>query len=240
MMNAWNPWHGCHKISPGCQNCYMHRRDESVGRDGDVVYKTGSFDLPIRKKRDGSYRLAGGIELFTCGTSDFFLPEADEWRKDAWYFIKQRPDINFLIITKRINRFNISLPDDWGSGYNNVTIAGTAEDQQRADERLPLLLELPIARKVAVCEPILEYIDLAPYLSSGGIDMVVAGGESGMAARECRYEWIASLREQCERHRVRFWFKQTGKYFIKDGKAYNILKKQQHAQARRSGLSYTP
>ena len=56
---GWNPWHGCHKLSPGCQNCYMHRRDASVGRDGDQVYKTTAFDLPIRRRVIICYRLRG-------------------------------------------------------------------------------------------------------------------------------------------------------------------------------------
>ena len=122
---GWNPWHGCHKLSPGCQNCYMHRRDASVGRDGDQVYKTTAFDLPICRRRDGSYRLRGPGEVFTCGTSDFFLEEADAWRAEAWSFIRQRRDLRFLIITKRIERFRVQLPEDWGAGYENVRIGCT-------------------------------------------------------------------------------------------------------------------
>lgn len=216
----------------------MHRRDESIGKNGDVVYKTQNFDLPIKKKRDGSYRLAGNRELFTCGTSDFFIPEADEWRKDAWYFIKQRPDIRFLIITKRIVRFEMSLPDDWGEGYPNVMIGCTVEDQQRAEERLPIFLNLPIAYKIIICEPLLEAIDLWPYLD--GVDQVVAGGESGMEARPCQFEWVENLQQQCVEKRVRFWFKQTGRHFVKDGKRYKVQKRYQHTQARKAGLNYTP
>ena len=51
-MPIWNPWHGCHKISPGCLHCYVYRRDESVGRDASVVAKTADFDLPIRRGRN--------------------------------------------------------------------------------------------------------------------------------------------------------------------------------------------
>ena len=56
-MASWNLWHGCTKISPGCMNCYMYRRDEEFGKDASVVEKTSSFDLPVRRKRDGSYVL---------------------------------------------------------------------------------------------------------------------------------------------------------------------------------------
>ena len=55
-MEIWNPWHGCHKISEGCRNCYMYRRDAEFGRDSSVVEKTHQFDLPVRHTRDGSWK----------------------------------------------------------------------------------------------------------------------------------------------------------------------------------------
>lgn len=234
---GWNPWHGCHKLSPGCQNCYMHRRDASVGRDGDQVYKTTAFDLPICRRRDGSYRLRGPGEVFTCGTSDFFLEEADAWRAEAWSFIRQRRDLRFLIITKRIERFRVQLPEDWGAGYENVRIGCTVENQDRADARLPVFLEMPIRRRVIICEPLLEPVNLLPYLDER-VEEVVAGGESGYTARTCRYEWILGLHRQCLERRVSFWFKQTGTHFVKDGRCYTIAKRLQHAQARKAGLNF--
>ncbi len=239
LMNAWNPWHGCHKTSPGCQNCYMYRRDESVGKDPSVVCRTASFDLPAKRKRDGSYKLAGGREVFTCGTSDFFIEEADEWRDDAWRLIRERPDISFLIITKRIHRLRVGLPRDWGEGYANVRIGCTVENQEMADKRLPIFMQMPAAHRIVICEPILEHIDVSPYLASGKFEYVVAGGESGMEARTCDYRWILSLHAQCWEHRVSFWFKQTGRNFLKDGKRYTILKRLQHSQARKAGLNFT-
>ena len=56
----WNPWHGCIKYSEGCLNCYVYRRDASVGRDASQVFRTKEFDLPLRKRRDGSYALPAG------------------------------------------------------------------------------------------------------------------------------------------------------------------------------------
>ena len=74
MNDIWNPWHGCHKISPGCANCYVYRRDESIGKDASVVAKTGDYDLPIKKNRQGQYKLTAvdGV-IYTCMTSDFCL-----------------------------------------------------------------------------------------------------------------------------------------------------------------------
>ena len=61
--------------------------------------------------------------------------------------IQQRQDVHFYIITKRIGRFEVGLPSDWDEGYPNVTVAVTCENQQRADERIPLLLSAPIRHK---------------------------------------------------------------------------------------------
>ena len=55
----WNPWHGCRKISAGCLNCYVYRRDESVGRDASAVVKTADFDLPVRRDRRSEERRVG-------------------------------------------------------------------------------------------------------------------------------------------------------------------------------------
>ncbi len=157
--DIWNPWHGCKKISPGCLNCYMYRRDAEFGKDSSVVTKTASFRLPVQRDRKGNYKLIGGI-VYACMTSDFFIEEADEWRKEAWNFIRERTDIDFYIITKRIDRFNVSLPKDWDEGYENVTICSTCEDQVRADYRLPIMLELPIKHMQIIHEPMLEAISI--------------------------------------------------------------------------------
>ena len=69
---------------------------------------------------------------------------------------------------------------------------------------------------------------------------VVCGGESGDAARECRYEWVLSLREQCAASGTPFVFKQTGANFVKDGKRYAIPRKYQMEQARKAGIDLGP
>ena len=112
-MVVWNPWHGCHKISAGCANCYVYRRDESIGKDASVIAKTGDYGLPLKKNRQGEYKITAddGI-VFTCMTSDFFLDEADEWRQGCWDIIRVRNDLQFHIITKRIDRFEQCIPSD--------------------------------------------------------------------------------------------------------------------------------
>ena len=101
-MASWNLWHGCTKISPGCLNCYVYRRDAEFGKDASEVAKTGSFNLPVRRKRDGSYALQpDGDFVYTCFTSDFFHPDADGWRPEAWHMMRERRDLQFFFISKR-------------------------------------------------------------------------------------------------------------------------------------------
>ncbi len=237
MTNLWNPWHGCIKYSEGCRNCYVYRIDEIAGRESDRISRNANFDLPIKKSRDGSYKIKSGETVYTCLSSDFFLEEADIWRREAWEIIASRPDINFVIITKRILRFYEQLPEDWGDGYDNVSVACTCENQRRADERLPFFLELPIKHRMIICEPLLERIDLSPYLD-GRIDHVIAGGESGdfEKARPCDFDWILGIRDVCIMSGTSFRFKQTGSNFIKNGKLYQIERKDQHIQAKKAGI----
>lgn len=237
-MTVWNPWHGCHKISAGCANCYMYRRDAEFGKDSSVVSKTSTFYLPVQRGRDGAYKLQEKGYVYTCMTSDFFVEEADAWRADAWQMIRQRSDLRFYIITKRIDRFRICLPDDWNDGYDNVTISSTCENQQTADYRLPIFLDLPIKHREIIHEPMLEAINIEKYLSGGKIDCVICGGESGDHARLCRYNWILSTREQCVNHNVAFHFKQTGACFEKGGRIYHLKRSMQIPQAHKAGIDY--
>lgn len=237
MTTVWNPWHGCHKISPGCQHCYMFRRDEAYEKDSTKVTRTASFSLPVERRRDGTYRLGETERVYACMTSDFFVEEADEWRIEAWRMIRERSDLRFAIITKRIERFLVSLPDDWGDGYENVTICSTCENQAMADKRLPILINLPIRHLEIVHEPMLGPIDIEPYLTGGRIEHVSCGGESGPGARVCDYAWVLAVRDQCEKYRVPFSFHQTGARLQKDGKIYFIPRKWQHIQAQKAGIN---
>lgn len=232
----WNPWHGCHKISEGCCHCYVYRQDAMFGAgDSSRVVRNADFDLPVRCNRSGRYKIPPGTFVATCLTSDFFVEEADEWRNEAWTIIRHRSDCTFLIITKRIDRLCESPPDDWGGGYTNVVIGCTCENQERTDYRMPIFLAAPVRNRVVICEPLLERIDIAPYLTDA-IDCVYAGGESGADARVCDYEWVLDLRRQCAEAGTGFRFKQTGACFRKDGRLYRIPRNRQHSQAARAGI----
>ena len=236
-MPLWNPWHGCHKLSAGCVNCYVYRTDGKHGIDSSVVVKTKSFGLPVRKKRDGSYKIGAGEMVYTCFSSDFFVEDADEWRGEAWEMIRSRPDLRFLMITKRIDRLQAVVPDDWGEGYDNVTICCTMENQERADYRLPIYRAAPVKHKIIVCEPLLSAVDLSPYLGAW-VEQVIVGGESGREARTCHYDWVLGIRRQCMEHGISFRFRQTGARLLKDGQLYRIRRQFQHSQARKAGIDY--
>lgn len=236
MSVMWNLWHGCRKISAGCLNCYVYRTDSKYERDASEVKKTLQFDLPIKRNRAGEYKISPGETVYTCFTSDFFLDEADDWRREAWRMIAERKDLDFVIITKRPDRFYVSLPEDWGDGYDNVKIGCTAENNDRAAYRLPIFASLPIKHKFIICEPLLESVDVSPYLS--GIEEVVVGGESGDDARVCDYSWVLDIRRACAAAGVDFSFKQTGARFRKDGKEYRIERKYQHSQAKKANIDH--
>lgn len=233
----WNPWHGCHKLSEGCRHCYVYRGDAQRGIDSSLVAKTKNFDLPIQEKRNGEYKILSGTMLYTCFTSDFLLEDADEWREEAWQMMKQRNDLNFMFITKRIDRLHEVLPDDWGDGYDNVTICCTIENQDRANYRLPIYRLMPIKHKIIICEPLLERIDLGNFDIGTWVGQIVVGGESGVNARPCNFDWIMELHDLCIEQNISFWFKQTGAKFVKDGKLYPVNRRFQHSQARKAGIN---
>ena len=199
--------------------------------------KTGNFNLPVKRKRDKSWKIESGKVVFTCFTSDFLLKDADEWRKECWKMIKERCDLWFYFFTKRIDRFMDCIPDNWGDGYENVLVGCTVENQQMADYRLPIFKTLPIKHKSIIMSPLIGPVVLSSYLDES-IEEVSVGGESGLEARPCNYDWVLSLREQCIKAGVPFRFHQTGASFIKDGKMYRVPRKFQLSQAHKANIDY--
>lgn len=238
-MHGWNPWHGCRKLSEGCRHCYVYSMDELHGKDSSAISRNRDFDLPLRTRRNGTYVLPPGSTVGTCFTSDFLLEEADAWRAEAWTMMRRRSDLHFFLLTKRIHRLAACLPPDWGEGYPNVTVGCTVENMDRAAFRLPLYKEAPIRHKVLACSPLLEPLDLLPWLGPW-LKEVSVGGESGLGARPCVYDWVLDLRRQCMERGVAFRFWQTGSRFIKDGRLFRLPHRIQHAQAGKAGIDWTP
>lgn len=230
----WNPWHGCHKCSAGCMNCYVYFLDLTRDKDASAVTRNKTnFSFPLKKDRRGEFKVPSGATLGTCFTSDFFIEEADEWRGSAWDIIRQRSDVYFLIPTKRIERLPQCVPEDWGDGWDNVVIAVSAENQAMADKRVPLLLEAKVKHRVVFVSPILEYVSLGKYLQSGLIEQVSVGGESYANARVCDFDWVKRIFADCQKYGVPFDFHQTGSNFRKDGRVYHIKHRDEHSQAKK-------
>lgn len=109
---TWNPWTGCTKVSDGCAHCYMYRGQRRWGRDPSKLVRSSqkTFNLPLAKKRDGSWKIPPGSFVFVCSWSDFFHEDVpDAWRDEALNIIWQRPDLTFLILTKRTGKMRSYL-----------------------------------------------------------------------------------------------------------------------------------
>ena len=237
-MAMWNPWRGCHRYSEGCRFCYIHKGDAKRGVDTGQIVRTESFEAPVAHKKNGEYRMKPGQLVYLCFSTDFLLEDADEWRGRCWEIIKERSDLNFLFLTKRIERFLDCIPADWGEGYDNVIVGCTVENQHAADIRLPIFAKLPIKHKNIICQPMISEIDIEPYLD--GVELVVVGGESDRYARPLCYDWVLKVREGCIRKRVAFEFRQLGTHFVKDGKEYTVQNQDLCAQARKANINFRP
>ena len=172
-------------------------------------------------------------------TSYFFIEEAYYWRKDAWNIMKKRPDVIFILVTKRPERVPDTLPSDWGDGWENIWFHTTTENQKRADERIPILIDLPFKHKGIMVAPFIGKISLSKYLQSGLIENVWCGGENYNGARPLFFEWVENLSNECKKYDVTFEFFETGNVFIKNNrKISNGDKLDQTKLAYLSGLNY--
>ncbi len=174
--------------------------------------------------------------MYLCFSTDFLIEEADRWREECWNMIRERSDLHFFFLTKRIERFMDCLPSDWNDGYDNVTVGCTIENQDRADYRLSIFKEIPIKHKNIICQPLIEKIDISAYLKD--IELVTVGGESDKNARPLDFDWVLDIREQCVAQNVHFEFRQCGTHFIKDGKSYTLNVRDLCSQARKADINF--
>ena len=189
MAAMWDPWRGCHRHSEGCKYCYIHKGGFKRGIDTNNIVKTDSFYAPIAKNKSGAYKIKSGQTVYLCFSTDFLVEDADEWRSECWQMVRERSDLHFLFLTKRIERFMDCIPEDWNDGYDNVTVGCTVENQDRADYRLSIFNKLPIKHKNIICQPLIEEnVSPAKYiLSSGSVGHILSRTEKAILCLPVTY-----------------------------------------------------
>jgi protein gp37 len=214
---TFNPWWGCLKVSEECRFCYAEGIAHHYGHQvwGPAVttprrlFGPGHWQEPLRWNRqaeqDGHRRA-----VFCASMADVFEehPDVEGERQKLWKLIDATPWLNWLLLTKRPENILQMAPWNAGNWPDHVWVGTSIGLQRRAEERLPRLLEVPAVVRFVSCEPLLEPLDLAPWLA--GLHWIICGGESGYEARPMNPEWARSLRNQCLAAGVPFFFKQHG------------------------------
>lgn len=210
-----NPVIGCTKVSPGCANCYAETMDKNrfsksetfgaVSHWGPGAPRYVKKDLegdPLAWDRKAAKE---GVRkrVFCASLADVFDPEWPPGVREALFaLIRRTTNLDWLLLTKRPENFASMLPPDWGRGYHNVWLGVTVEDQQRANERIPLLASTPARVRFLSCEPLLEHVSLQTTPEGLVLDeehgprrihWIIVGGESGDRARPFDPEWARSI-----------------------------------------------
>lgn len=217
--HTWNPWQGCTRVSAGCANCYMYREKKQYGQDATVVRRSApvTFNAPLAVDHKATTAAGGGLvykwrsgsRVFVCSWSDFFHPDADGWRSEAWDIMRRRDDVTFMIPTKRAERILDCVPEDWSpvSGWLNVWLLASVEDQERVSNWEALSRVPAIVRGISY-EPALGPLDWAGIMRPGTRpNWVICGGESGPGARPLHPDWARLARDACYSAGVPFFFK---------------------------------
>jgi protein gp37 len=273
---SWNVIGGCTEASEGCDHCYARRGayrmqfNPNAPRryEGTVRRYQGKYLWTYRINLDwealedpAPLRWTKPRRIFVCSMSDLFHPEVPEnfiWRvvEIAW----KAQQHTFMILTKRPTRMmDVLTRSCWWNNDTpeNIWLGVTAENQKRADERVPPLLETPAARHFVSIEPMLGPVDLRHVQtqeveidaltgdhgvhrplsgrSDRKLDWVIVGGESGREARPMHPDWARSVRNQCDAAGIPFFFKQWGEWRAADNPEQVVTWLQNGAAMRQVG-----
>jgi protein gp37 len=138
------------------------------------------------------------------------------WRVDLWSLIRSTPALDWFLLTKRPQNIRDMLPTDWGEGWPNVWLGTTTENQEEANRRIPHLVAIPAAVRFLSVEPMLEAVDVVPWLvppfhdGRAPISWIIVGGESGGGARPMHPDWVRGLRDQVRAAGAKLFVKQVG------------------------------
>jgi len=153
-------------------------------------------------------------------TPAFQVTDIYSYRDDFWNMIKERSDLTFLFLTKRIERFMDVMTSDFETSFHHVHVGVSVENQEMADFRLPYLLKAPIHHKSIICQPLIGPISLSSYLQ--GIELVVVGGEASKDGRIMDLSWVDAIRKDCLQAKVNFSYRQAASNTMKQGVLYHI------------------
>ena len=228
--HTFNPWWGCIEVSPACDNCYARTFAKRVGQKvwgpaGETPRRFFSgkhWAEPLKwdqKAADADER----HRVFCASMADVFEQNADldVHRESLWYLIESTPHLDWLLLTKRPQNIRRMVPPAWlERPRHNVWYGTTVENQHYADQRIPILLDVPAAVRFLSMEPLLGPVNLEPWLVTydgvhgepwglrGDLHWIITGGESGPGFRAADPDWYRSLRDQCSEAGVAFLFKQ--------------------------------
>lgn len=203
--STWNPLTGCTKVSPGCKNCYAERMAKRLQAMGLEKYRQGfrlalhpeALEEPLHWLKPQTIFVNSMSDLFHKDVPlDFILSIIDVMRRAHWH--------QFQILTKRAERLlELDAAIDWPE---NAWVGVSVENAEYV-YRIHLLRQTHAAIKFLSLEPLLGAL---PNLDLRGIHWVIVGGESGPHARPIEHEWVRDIRDQCQRSKVAFFFKQWG------------------------------
>jgi len=229
--HTFNPWIGCTKVGPGCDHCYAEadfdkRRHVVTWGTGQPRKRTApsNWAQPVKWNAEAQ-RLGIRYRVFCASLADVFDNTVEpQWRADLFKLIEATPNLDWLLLTKRIGNAADMMFLARGGHLPllpNVWIGATIVNQAEADRDIPKLLAVPAAKRFLSMEPLLGPVDLdqfhpmrEPALQPliNRIDWVIVGGESGHKARPMHPDWARSLRDQCQTAGVPFLFKQWGEW----------------------------
>ncbi len=207
---TWNPVRGCTKISPGCKHCYAETFAERFRGVPGHPYEQG-FDLrivpeklvePLRWTAPKTVFVNSMSDLFQDGVSDTYIEQAVRVMELAnWH--------TYQVLTKRAERLRSLLTTklSFVAELKHIWWGVSVEDKKYGVPRIELLRQTPASIRFLSIEPL---IDDVGELDLQDIHWVIVGGESGAGARPMDISWVRSIKAQCERASVPFFFKQWG------------------------------
>lgn len=207
---TWNPVRGCTKISPGCAHCYAETFAERFRGVKGHPYEQG-FDLRIvPEKLSDPLLWTSPKTVFVNSMSDLFQKDVPDSYVEQVARVMQLANWHtYQVLTKRPDRMRDMLKGSlsFAAELPHIWWGTSVENRKHGVPRIQVLRDAPARLRFLSVEPLLE--DLGE-LDLQGIHWVIVGGESGAGARPLQEEWVTSIRDQCDKAGVKFFFKQWG------------------------------